>query len=395
MFAQKSSLSLPPSLLPCHVWADGLVLTHGEAAREVMVGVAHGVTSLAVWKTTPQSAPHHTEGAVLADHVCRMLAVLLAVGEGADVCDIEELAREKDLRLDVASLTETLRNYRPLLTAFAVAHDMAKPETAFFDAHVDTKGAAEGFGQHGLRGEKLMTDAERVRYDKLFRAFAASHASREGAQLQGAFFDAYGITVHYDRHGAVAASPAYAEDRDRIVAHFDLPLSQGKMLAELIRYHIDTIHAFNGAADAKAYEILSARAGKAGLNVDQFLDLALAVMFLDAVAGSVQYHDGKLFAQTGLVIHMLRAEREAAPQRHEAREFAAQQKVKHALKDKLAAALLDGESVFALLGTPLGPVRGEVYRRVQAAIDDDTSTLDFGEHTPELRRRISEFRSSL
>ncbi len=371
------------------------MLTYGGSADEVMAAVAHDVTSLSVWKTTPQGAPHHAEGNVLADHIQRILSVLAGVADGADLGVIEEFAREKDLALDVASLTETLRNHQSLLTAFAVAHDMAKPETAFFDAHVDTKGAVEGFGQHGLRGEKLMTDAERVRYDKLLRAFSAAHPKLDGAQLQGAFFDAYGITVHYDRHGAVAASPVYTEERDRIASHFGLPLSQGKMLAELIRYHIDTIHAFNGAADAKAYEILSARAGKAGLNVDQFLDLALAVLFLDAVAGSVQYVDGKYFAQTNLVVHMLRAEREAAPKRHEAREFTAHQKVKHALKDKLAAALLDGESVFALLGTPLGPVRGDVYRRVQAAIDDDTAPLDFGTHTAELRRRIAEFRSLL
>lgn len=395
MFTQKPSPISSPSVLPCHVWADGLVLTHGEAARAVMNDVAHSVTSLAVWQTTPQSAPHHAEGPVLASHVERMLAVLDGVAHGADVLHIEEFAREKDLALDIAALGDTLRTHADLLRAFAVMHDIAKPETAYFDARSDSKGAAEGFVQHGLRSERAMTDAERVRYDKLFRAYAAAHPGKAGAALTGGFYDAYGITVHYDRHANIAASPEYAEERDRIAAHFDLTLSQGKMLAELTRYHIDTLHAFNDAANPTDYAVVAARGGKAGMNTDQFLDLALAVLFLDAVAGSVQYTNGKPYAQTGLVVHMLRAERASAPHRHAARELAAQQKVKNALKDKLAAALLDGESVFALLGTPIGPVRGEVYRRVQAAIDSDDAPLDFGAHATELRRRIAAFRASL
>lgn len=394
MFARKIPEVSPPMLVPCHAWADGLALAHGAAAHAVMADAVRDVPSLAAWRTTPQSAPWHCEGAVVADHVSRMLAVLIAVGNGASLAPIEEFAREKELRLDVVGLENTLRTHQALLTAFAIAHDSAKPETAFFDAKPDSKGAAEGFIQHGLRGEKIMTEAERVRHDKLFRAFTVAHPDLTISEAIGSFYDTYGITVHYDRHDAIAASPAYIDTRNAVATAMQLPSSQHKMLAELIRYHIDTIRAFNDHADAKAYEILAARAGKAGLNVDLFLDLALAVLFLDAVAGSVHYDHGKFRAQAELVVHLLRAEREAMPKRHAAREFAEHQAAKNGYKALLAEVGLDGESVFALLGTPIGPIRGTVMARVQSVIDDPSAPLDFGEHTDELRKRIAALHES-
>lgn len=363
-----------------------------EKAAHVMRQAKQAVADLAAWRTTPQSAPWHCEGPTVADHVARMLVTLFAITEGEGLAHVEEFVREKDLGLDIQAMVHVLRTNERFLTAFAIIHDCAKPETAFFDAEPDTRGAAEGFIQHGLRGERKMTEAERIRYDKLFRAYAAAHPILPTHAVMGSFYDAYGIAVHYDRHDAVAASPACADTRSAVAQAMTLPLSEQKMLAELVRYHIDSIHAFNDRADAKAYEILAARAGRAGLNVEVFLDLALAVLFLDAVAGSVHYEQGAYRAQTQLVVHMLRAEREAVPKRHADREFARDQAAKNEYKAMLANAGLDGESVFALLGTPIGPVRGDVMRRVQAAIDDPSAPLDFGAHTDELRRRIARVR---
>lgn len=328
---------------------------------------------------------------MLADHIHRMLSVVFAVNDGTSLAHIEEFAREKDLALDIAALEETLRTQQTLLTAFALLHDIAKPDVAFFDARPESKGAAEGFVQHALRGTQVMTEAERLRYDKLLRAYDAAHPRMTAVERMGGFFDTFGITVHYDRHDALAASTVYAKEREALAAHLGLSLSQGKMLVELIRYHIDAIRAFCDRADATAYKTLAARAGKAGLNTEQFLDLAIAALFLDAVAGSVQYKEGRFCAQTSLVINMLRAERDAMPARHAAREFAAKQSVKQAYKALLAEAALDGESIFRLLGTPLGPVRGDVMRRVQTAIDDPTASHDFGPHSEELARRIAKF----
>lgn len=397
MFGKKDEKTALPSPRPFMEWfsttAD-TVQRREKVARIMQVGEC-AVPSLAVWRVTPQSAPWHCEGPTVADHIARILVTLSAIVDGEGLECIEEFVREKDLRLDVQAMVDTLRTHEQLMTAFVFAHDSAKPETAFFDAKPESRGAAEGFIQHGLRGERQMTEAERMRYDKLFRAYVAAHPTLSIPAAMGGFYDMYGITVHYDRHDAIAASPAYAEVRHAVAQAMTLPLSEHKMLAELVRYHIDTIHAFHASADAKAYEILAARAGKAGLNVDLFLDLALAVLFLDAVAGSVHYENGAYHAQTQLVVHMLRAEREAVPRRHADRELARAQAAKHAYKAVLADGGLDGESVFALLGTPVGPVRGEVMRRVQSVIDDPDAPLDFGVHTDELRRRIALVREHL
>lgn len=393
MFGFKDKV-MPVQTMPFMQWCALVAETDARRNKAVQTidEIACAVPSLVAWRTTPQSAPWHCEGPTVADHVARMLVTLFAITEGEGLAHVEEFVREKDLGLDVQAMVHVLRTNERFLTAFAIIHDCAKPETAFFDAEPDTRGAAEGFIQHGLRGERTMTEAERIRYDKLFRAYAASHPNLPVHAVMGGFYDTYGIAVHYDRHDAVAASPAYADVRSEIAQAMALPLSEQKMLAELVRYHIDSIHAFNDRADAKAYEILAARAGRAGLNVEVFLDLALAVLFLDAVAGSVHYERGTYRAQTQLVVHMLRAEREAMPKRHADREFARDQAAKNEYKAMLANAGLDGESVFALLGTPIGPVRGDVMRRVQAAIDEPSAPLDFGAHTDELRRRIARVR---
>ncbi|MBI1908389.1 hypothetical protein HYS28_03160 [Candidatus Uhrbacteria bacterium] len=363
-------------------------------AADLMRRAEQTVPALGSWRTTPQGGPWHCEGPVLADHVARILAGLFVIESGASLADIEEFAREKDLRLDIASLEATLRTHATFLAAFALVHDAAKPGTTSFDAPQDSRGAKEGFAVRKRDPSHPATAAECVRYDKLRRAYAAAHPGDTIDAMQG-FYEECRIATHYIGHDTHGGSPEFAAVRHDVLALLGLPTSQAKLLAELVRYHIDVIQSFTKGPDAKKYEVMAARAGKAGLNVGLFLDLMLAVLFLDAVVGSVGVADGAPVAQTDLVVNVLRAERDAMPRRHAEREERAARAVKQAQKDALAAAGLDGESVFALLGTPIGPERGEVMARVMATLADPSHRPDFGPHTEEILRRAAHARTLL
>lgn len=353
------------------------------------------VPALAVWHTVAQGGKWHCEGPRLADHVERMLTMVFAIADGATLLDAEEFAREKDLALDIVALERDIRTHKAFLCAFALVHDIGKPVTLSFDAPADTRGAKEGFAVRKKDALHPATDAERQRYDKLCRAYAVAHPGTDAIKAMVGFYDAYGIAVHYHNHETAGVAHEYAAQREAVLSLVGLSGAHTKLLTELIRYHIDVLLAFSRQADAKKYEVMVARAGKAGLNVNLFLDLMLAVAFLDAVAGSVGVEGGRPIVQHVLVPNILRAEREAAPKRHEAREEAAGREKKQAYKDALAQAGLDGESVFALLGTPIGPERGTVMAKVMAAVHDPTETPDFGGHTQEILRRAQVARERL
>lgn len=356
-----------------------------EQAREMMVRAEEVVPELKEWLTTPQSAPWHCEGPHLADHVERILVGVLSDGS---LADIEEFAREKDLALDVEALQATLHKHRDLLLAFAVLHDAAKPATLAFDAPEGSRGASEGFMVRHKEGMKKATEAEKMRYDKLYRAYVVSHEEQNAVQGMIGFYEAYGIAAHYLGHESEGVTPAYTADRQTVLQAFGVPAANVKLLTELIRYHIEVLGSFVGKADKLKYEVMMARAGKAGLNVDVFLDLMLAVAYLDAVAGGVVCTDGKAAAQTQLVINILRAEREACPKRHEERVRQAESEKKRQYKAALDKAGISGEEVFKLLHTPFGPERGVLMEQVWLAIKDKSHHLEVGEHTVELARRI-------
>jgi hypothetical protein len=158
----------------------------------------------------------------------------------------------------------------------------------------------------------------------------------------------------------------------------DLPSAKLKLLSELKRLHTDIARAFKTAPDAAKYKALIAIAERAGLNASTFLDVLPALLFIDACQGELEL--------TAL-LNLLRSEREACPERHEAREQALRRGRKHAIRETLGEAGLEAETVFDLLKTPYGPVRGEVMTKMHDLIREPDRAIDFGEHTDELRRR--------
>ncbi len=389
--ARQSSAEEPRAFL---TWFAAHAPQGTEKAEQLLTVARDCVPGFGRFFVTPQGGPWHCEGRFVSDHIRRILTTLFAVQAGASLSTIEEFARERDVALEIVALEQTIRDNVPLLAAFALAHDLAKPDTLVFDAAMDTKGAAEGFVQHDKRQQQSPSSAELQRYDKLFRAYTASRPGSVEQHVFG-FYEAYGIATHYYGHANIAAGVDYEKGRQAVLDVAGVSHSYHLLLTELIRQHIDVLGYFRDKPDGKKYEFLATLAGRLGLNVDLYLDLTIAEVFLDAVAGTLQVRKGKLFAQTDLVIHILRAEREALPQRNVAREEAAARQAKQAHKDLLASVGLSGDAVFALLGTPIGPERGEVMAKVNALLHDSAAHVDFGPHTAEITRRITAARALL
>lgn len=377
-------------------WLSATASSNRETAEHIFHAAAEAIPKVAALKRTPQGAPWHCEGPFVADHILRILTAIEHVLAGAELSEIEEFAREKDLVLDIDSLTATIRKYARFLRAYALAHDLAKADTLRFDAQEGSEGEREGFAAHSRRLEATATAAEVQRYDKLWRAFLVHESKGKDISASVAdFYEKMGIGVHYNRHATLGASATYASAREAILGQCVVPLSYARLLTELIRLHLDLIGAFGRGADENMIRVFTARARQTGLSTDVFIDLLPAILFLDVVAGSMLSKDGKLMAQTEILINYLRAERSALPERQEARERVAAQAKKQAREAVLAACGLSAEEVFDLLGTPIGPIRGTVMRAVASALDDPTAEIDFGAHTNEIRRRIALARTRL
>lgn len=360
-------------------WLNGRVLTKETKIRsaKLFARLAAAASPITRLQTTPQTPPYHAEGDFVADHVKRILCGLDALEHGESLAEVEELAREKDYLLEFYDLEQTLKTQSAWLVAYAVCHDLAKAESLWFEAAPGSKGEAEGFVS---KGPHVASAPEQARYDKLRRAHEASESSVS-------FYHEYQIVVHYPDHARRAASDEYASTREAVLTELGVPLSKAKLLTELIRCHMEVILSFKQGPDPVKYRALAAVAERIGLNVAVFLDLLPACLFLDAVLGSLVYEDGVPKADLHLLINVFKSEREAMPARHAAREQALKRGRKAALNEALVLAKIDADSVFKLLNTPYGPVRGEVMTRVHNLIRDPNSQADFGEQTAELRQR--------
>ncbi len=315
----------------------------------------------------------------MSDHIIRMLAATLAFERGESLANVEDFVREKDFVLEFHALEQTLKAEAGFLTAYTVCHDLAKAESLIFDAAPGSKGADEGFLVQDSN-LKLASKDEILRFDKLRRAHGVTSTSHD-------FYDVYKIAAHYPEHSRKAAADEFASTREAVMTELHQPAAKSKLLNETIRLHMEAINAFKDGPNPAKYHALAAIADRVGLNQTVFLDMLPAAIFLDAIVGSLVYVDGKYSADLHILINLFRSEREAMPARHEARIQALERGRKQAIREVLQEVKLDAETVFALLKTPIGPGRGQVMAEIHELVRNPDSSRDFGEHTPELKRR--------
>ena len=357
-------------------------------SRDAILRAEGRITSLTLLRQTPQSSPYHSEGMTVIDHIERMLVGLFGIVGGARLVDVEEFARERHLRAELEELESVIREQAATLEAFCLLHDLAKAQTVSLDAPDGSRGAAEGF----TKDSKLSEKEKAARYLKLIRAYGAEHEI-EGYDLTTKFYGEYGIRVHYYNHEREVLEDRYDDDRLAVENLLRLTSRDQQILSLLIRHHNEALMAYPKGPNPKAYKLMMSRANKAGLDADDVMDLQLAALFLDNVAGSLPYYDGRFSPDTHAVIHMLESERAVAPHRLERREERMAEADRKAFKRLLKESKLEAEQIFRELDVAFGPERGKIMDEVHALVKDPDRPVDEQRFSPAITSNIQRART--
>lgn len=269
--------------------------------------------------------------------------------------DSEE--RDPIARLAVADAVRAVTSSPATFRAYALMHDIAKPDRLLLVADAGSVGEAEGFVRSEKRAEKYTTESELIRFDKMRRAGAID-----------------GVHATFDGADRAVIAPQYAEIREAIVKYCGLETAHVKFVAELCWSHKDIIDLFQNPGNESAFSIFPARAGKAGLNVERFLDSLFAIAWLEG--GEEAVH------------RLASAENVAMPERHEARVARERHNKKVRIKEIFGEAGLDPEKLFVELNVPFGPVRGQVMESVYEVIRGNHHVAEaFGASAESIRER--------
>jgi hypothetical protein len=206
-------------------------------------------------------------------------------------------------------------------------------------------------------------------YVDLYQAFAKDRRGETPADTQAAFFDAYGIRVHFRGHDRMVHAPVYRSLLSRTCVRLRLTQQDEHELEYLIAHHLQPLSDFDGVRPERIGRYV-ALANKAGMDGDDFMDLLQAAMFLDYVAGSAMRHSAEEKAThvADPVIRFLESEHAFAPHR---RPEAAKRHIERKKQERNAVfrdAGLDGLSLLDVLEMPAGPKFGALLSRIHAAI---------------------------
>ncbi len=339
-----------------HMFSDGRI----QAARTAVDTACVAIPMIARLKTTPQTAPEHAEGDWVTDHLVRMFVVIDAIEHGTSFSQCEDIGTDQVVCLALVDAEYAIRSSPNMFRAFALMHAIAKPDRLLLVAEPGTVGEKEGFARGIKRSEPYSTVPERVRFDTLRRAGRAE-----------------GIVATFDDADCAVIAPQYAEAREAIVKHCGLENAFVKFVTELCWSHGDVGRFFQISGNESAFVTFPARAGRAGINVEKYLDALLAIALL--------CHDiGRISSTRPPALHTFHefalAEYVVMPERHAAREARQRHAQKLRVKAILAEAGLDPEELFKQLGVGFGPERGEVMHRVYAVIRGETDASSFAVH---------------
>ncbi|MFA6130986.1 MAG: hypothetical protein WC730_01865 [Patescibacteria group bacterium] len=338
---------------------------------------------------TPQTPPWHAEGRDISEHLRRMFAGLFGVLRGDHLVNLEEFRCQRIFIPEIQEMEETIGEYAATLQAFIYLHDIGKVETLSFSAPLGSKGSQEGFAQRDRHHPILATVRERAWFQKLWNAFALQYPKASAHELQAKFYDTYEIRAHYFRHAEIGAGNTYLPLCDRVSEAFRLGDRNERLLHFLIRYHMDAMNA------PEVIDYLVHRATKDGLDGDDALDVLFAARFLDVTLGCVRYREGTYGVDYQPIFDAFLAEESARPVRRADRRVRIEKKKNEIERKILHEALLDGDAVFHLLGTPFGPERKEMMDTISALVHGEIETADFGSHSREILARVARARMAL
>ncbi len=331
-----------------------------EMAQASVDAACTEIPALAQLRGTPHTPPYHAEGPWVTDHIVRMFAAIDAIEHGVTFVHCGDLGTDVVFQFALADAERAIALSPNMFRAFALMHNIAKHDRLLLVADPGTPGEGEGFARSITRAVSYSTATEVRRFDTLRRA-----------GLGG------GIVATFDDADRAVVAPQYLRTHEAIVRHCGLAHAFVKFLTELCWSHQDVARLFVEPENDSAFAIFPARAGKAGLNTEKFLDALLAIALLDHDLGRIVVPETRHFAVSRA---FARAEHAVVPARHAAREA----RHRHAQKLRVKAILEDAgiapEILFAQCGVGHGPERGEVMQRVYAVIRGETDAASFGPH---------------
>lgn len=390
-------LSPVPSVViqPLSVLLDEVVTNERlDAARVQFDHVVEAIPILSALKMTPQTAPRHGEGPMVSDHILRMFAVIDAVVDGATMKDVEDVFGDAVLTFALVDAEEAIRNAPDVFKAYAVMHNVPKPDRVMLNSVVGSMGEKEGFVQNDRRVSRYVSASELVRYDKLRRADEVERqVGQNGKSL--CLGNGLGVVVRYDDADRAIVAPQYENVRREIVRYFGLENAYEKFLVELCWSHDDVESFFVTPENEQAFLTFAERAGKAGINVERFLDALLGIALVDHALGRVSMIDGRPTADVGVFHRLVTAEHGAMPQRYFAREARQNHARKVKVKMILGECGLSPEVIFAKLGTPVGPERGTVMEQIYEVIREQSDGKVFGVFANEIEISAHKARTML
>ncbi len=381
LLTKKTSVPFTYSILD---WMNERVLTEKNilSADDAWLSAAQKFPDLKGLNSVPQSPPWHSEGAIVSDHVKRMLATLFALSDNVSLLEIEELKREKNFADDILHLQLIMKEKAASLYAFCLLHDIGKVETATFEAHRHSEGAGLSLFQHKHRKHEKMSSGERDLFLKLFRGMHAKYPHAAVHEVMGAFYDKYEIEVHYPNHAAISSSRESADLRRGVGEWLRLSERDIELVNFLIKYHVDAIEFFQNPSATKM-QVMIDRAHRAGFDAGDAMDLMACVLFLDVVCGSVHYEHGEHSSDYHVFLSFLRSEDLLMAKHRQVRKDRIQQQEQAAFKDILHKHNLSSDEIFQELQIPFGPERASFIERVHSlirgphkAIDPDLSALE-------------------
>ncbi len=363
-----SKSSSPPPITIAEAIDEMLSHDRLQKSRAYFDDIAQKVPSIIRFKTTPVTSSSRPDQIMVADHVIFLLAVIDAIANGSSFQNCSDLSSDPIIRFALNDAEQAIKDAPNVFRAYAFMHDLAKPDRLLLVAKPGTAGESEGFVRSNHRAREFTTSSELIRFDKLRRAGLATD-----------------IEATFDDADKAIIGPQYASDRAAIVQACGLSVAYTKFVTELCWSHKDLEEFFITPDNSSAFSIFSARAGKAGINVDSFLDSLLSISLLESLSDSV----------FGSFHRLISAEHSSSPNRHAAREARYRHQRKLRVKQILAEHGLSPEIIFPILGTPLGPARGTIMHAIYAVIRGESSADNFGVHASLIAEKAESTRQAL
>jgi hypothetical protein len=346
----------------------------------------------------PQSADCHAEGPFIEDHLKLMWQILMAVVNGElHLCDIEELRRLKDLAGELDEIEDTIKEKAASLEVFILCHDLGKSETVHFSAQPNSEGSNKKLHNNFSDVWKL-NNSDRTknvaRYNEEYKKFATTFSGASAQEIHAAFFSLHQVTITHPGFTHTIVKPRFKKFFDYECEARRLTTEDAEDVFRTIFLQEKLIHDFSQGVNVSAHCYLSKYAIKYGRDVDDFLDLLLATLFLEVCASPKLMAHG-IFYDISSVVNFLLSEHEALPGKREERIKKRQKKKLKIEREKFRQAKLDGNDLMKLFQMKPGREFGKLLAEVQIfAKNQGVMPAGVPETAKaELFRRIEKFRN--